>query len=258
MRRYMVAGNWKMNMGPAAGRELAAAVQQQLAGRELGGDVLVCPPYATIPAVAEVATGQPVLLGAQDCSDQASGAYTGQISAAMLAETGCRWVIVGHSERRQYQGEGDEDFVAKIGRAFDEGLKVIFCYGESLEERKLGRQADVVRDQLKGVLPRLASADAGNLVLAYEPVWAIGTGETASPEQAQEMHALSRQLVADIMGYPEAAKMRILYGGSCKPSNARELIGQNDVDGGLIGGASLTADDFVGIVDGAEAALGNT
>ncbi|MCP4571530.1 MAG: triose-phosphate isomerase [bacterium] len=258
MRRYMVAGNWKMNMGPAAGRELAAAVQQKLAGRELGGDVLVCPPYATLPAVAEVAAGQPLLLGAQDCSDQVSGAYTGQISAGMLAEVGCRWVIVGHSERRQFQREGDEDFVAKITRAFDEGLKVIFCYGELLEERKLGRQADVVRDQLKGVLPRLTAADAGNLVLAYEPVWAIGTGETASPEQAQEMHAQSRQLVADIMGYPEAANMRILYGGSCKPSNAEELMGQTDVDGGLIGGASLKSDDFVGIVDGAEAALANT
>ncbi len=258
MRRYMVAGNWKMNMGPAAGRDLAAAVQAQLAGRELRGDVLVCPPYASLGAVAEVATGQPVLLGAQDCSDQSGGAYTGQISAAMLAEVGCRWVIVGHSERRQYQGEGDEEFVGKITRAFAEGLKVVFCYGEVLEERKLGRQADVVRDQLKGVLPRLTAADAGNLVLAYEPVWAIGTGETATPEQAQEMHAQSRQLVADLMGYPEAANIRILYGGSCKPGNAEELIGQPDVDGGLIGGASLKAEDFVGIVDGAEAACANT
>jgi triosephosphate isomerase len=254
MRRYMVAGNWKMNTGPAAGRELAAAVQTKLAGRELRGDVLVCPPYTGLAAVAEVAKGQPLLLGAQDCSTEAGGAYTGQVSAAMLAEVGCRWVIVGHSERRQYQGEGDEDFVAKINRAFAEGLKVIFCYGELLEERKLGRHHDVVRDQLKGVLPRLAAADAGNVVLAYEPVWAIGTGETATPEIAQEMHAFSRAVVAELLGQEMADFIRILYGGSCKPNNARELISLPDVDGGLIGGASLKPADFVGIVDGAEAA----
>jgi len=254
MRRYMVAGNWKMNMGPASGRQLAASVQDQLAGRELGGDVLVCPPYVSLPAVAEVAKGEPVLLGAQDCSDQESGAYTGQVSATMLEETGCSWVIIGHSERRQYQGQGDEEFVQKITRAFAAGLKVIFCYGETLEERRIGRHKDVVRDQLRGVLPRLPRADASNLVLAYEPVWAIGTGETATAEQAQEMHAHSRQTVAELMEYGVAGNMRILYGGSCKPGNAKELIGQPDVDGGLIGGASLTAEDFVGIIDGAEAA----
>ena len=257
MRRYMVAGNWKMNMGPAAARELADQVQAKLAGRDLRGDVLVCPPNISIPAVAEVAGGDPVLLGAQDCGDQASGAYTGQISASMLAEAGCRWVIIGHSERRQYQGEGDELFVNKITRALEAGLKVIFCFGELLEERRIGREKDVVRDQLRGVLTRLPQVDATNLVLAYEPVWAIGTGETATAEQAQEMHAFTRRTVADLLEYGVAGNIRILYGGSCKPGNALEIMGQPDVDGGLIGGAALTAEDFVGIIDGAEAASGN-
>jgi len=256
MRRYMIAGNWKMNKGPAAARELSSQIQDKLAGRDLQGDVLVCPPYVSIPAVAEVAQGAPVLLGAQDCGDHESGAYTGQVAAPMLAEAGCSWVIVGHSERRQYQNEGDELFVDKINCAFDAGLKVIFCYGELLEERRVGREKDVVRDQLRGVLPRLPRADATNLVLAYEPVWAIGTGETATPEQAQEMHAFSRQTVAELLEYGVAANIRILYGGSCKPGNAREIIGQPDVDGGLIGGAALAAEDFVGIIDGAEAAAG--
>jgi triosephosphate isomerase len=256
MRRYMVAGNWKMNMGPAAAATLAAEVGTRLAGRSLHGDVVVCPPFVSIPAVAGVVEGGPVQLGAQDCGAKAAGAYTGQVAAPMLAEAGCGWVIIGHSERRQYQREGDELFVDKINSAFDAGLKVIFCYGELLEERRIGREKDVVRDQLKGVLARLPRADADNLVLAYEPVWAIGTGETATPEQAQEMHAYSRHMVAEILEYGVAGNIRILYGGSCKPGNAREIIGQPDVDGGLIGGAALTADDFTGIIDGAEAAAG--
>jgi triosephosphate isomerase len=196
MRRYLVAGNWKLNMGPAAGRELAQGLADLLKGRELKGDVLVCPPYVSIPAVGEVAKGDPVLLGAQNCADQAGGAFTGEVSAEMLAEAGCQ----------------------------------------------------------TGVLPRLEFVNAYNTVLAYEPVWAIGTGETATPEMAQQMHAYSRKTVADLLGQEVADYIRILYGGSCKPGNARELIGLPDVDGGLIGGASLKAADFVGIVDGAEAA----
>jgi len=252
MRRYLVAGNWKLNLGPAAGANLAAAVQARLAGRRLKGDVLVCPPYVTIPAVAAFAQGQPLLVGAQDCSDQDQGAYTGQVSAAMLKEAGCTHVIVGHSERRQYQQEGDDLFVAKIDRVHQAGLVAIFCYGELLAERKAGRAEDVVAAQLRGVLPRLPLAEPANLILAYEPVWAIGTGETATPQIAQQMHHTSRAIMADIFGRDAARELRILYGGSCKASNAAELFALPDVDGGLIGGASLKVEDFLGIVEAAE------
>ncbi len=254
MRRYLVAGNWKMNMGPESGRELAAGVQGLLQGRQLKGDVLVCPPYVTIPAVSEVAKGEPVLLGAQNCSDQEKGAFTGQVSVDMLKEAGVQYVIIAHSERREYQKETDEQFVQKINRVHQAGLKAIFCFGEVLGERKDGRAEEVVRTQLEGVLPKLEFANAYNTVLAYEPVWAIGTGETATPEQAQEIHAFTRKVVAELMGQEVADYLRILYGGSCKPGNARELIGLPDVDGGLIGGAALKAEDFVGIIEGAEAA----
>ena len=256
MRRYMVAGNWKMNMGPAAGRDLAAGVADLLKGRQLGGDVVVCPPYVTIGAVAAVADGDPVQLGAQNCAEHESGAYTGQVSVDMLKEAGVSYVIVAHSERREYQQETDGMFVAKINRIHAAGLKAIFCFGEVLSDRKSGNAESVVRAQLEGVLPRLEFANAYNTVLAYEPVWAIGTGETATPEMAQEMHAFSRKIVANLLGQEVADYMRILYGGSCKPANALELISLPDVDGGLIGGAALKADDFVGIIDGAEAAQG--
>lgn len=256
MRRYMVAGNWKLNMGPKAGRELAADVANRLKGRDLGGDVLVCPPYITIPAVADMAKGDPVLLGSQNCADQAQGAYTGEVSAELLKEAGVQYVIIAHSERREYQKETDEQFVRKINLIHQAGLKVIFCFGEVLDERKAGQAQAVVQAQLEGVLPKLDGCDAYNTVLAYEPVWAIGTGETATPEIAQEIHAFSRGVVANLLGQDVADYMRILYGGSCKPGNARELIGLPDVDGGLIGGAALKAEDFVGIVEGAEASLG--
>ena len=255
MRRYLVAGNWKLNNGPAAGRQLTAEIARLLAGRQLKGDVLVCPPFVTIPAVAEVADGNPVLLGAQNCADQGQGAFTGEVSAEMLKEAGVQYVIIAHSERREYQGESDELFVRKINLIHEAGLKAIFCYGEVLDQRKAGQEKAVVKAQLEGVLPKLEHANAYNTVLAYEPVWAIGTGETATPDQAQEIHAYSRRVVAELMGQEVADYMRILYGGSCKPGNARELIGLPDVDGGLIGGAALKAEDFVGIVDGAEAAL---
>ena len=256
MRRYLVAGNWKLNMGPSAGRELALGIADLLKGRELKGDVLVCPPFVSIPAVGQVAKGDPVLLGAQNCADQDGGAFTGEVSAEMLAEAGCQYVIIAHSERREYQKETDDQFVSKINLIHQAGLKAIFCYGEVIDERKAGRAQEVVKAQLEGVLPRLEFVNAYNTVLAYEPVWAIGTGETATPEMAQEMHAFSRKTVADLLGQEMADYMRILYGGSCKPGNARELISLPDVDGGLIGGASLKAADFVGIVDGAEAARG--
>jgi triosephosphate isomerase (TIM) len=253
MRRTLVAGNWKLNLGPHAGADLTAAVQSRLAVVRPRGEVLVCPAYVTIPAAAPFAQGQPLLLGAQDCSDQDKGAFTGQVSAAMLAEAGCSHVIIAHSERRQYQRETDDLFVAKIDRAHEAGLTAIFCFGELLQERQAGRAEDVVTAQLEGVLPRLAHATPDNLILAYEPVWAIGTGETATPAIAQQMHAYGRAQVARLIGEERASAMRILYGGSCKPSNARELFALPDVDGGLIGGASLDADPFIGIVEAAEA-----
>ncbi len=256
MRRYLVAGNWKLNCGPQAGRDLAAAVGEHLRGRTLHGDVLVCPPFVTIPAVAEVAQGDPVMLGAQNCGAHEQGAFTGEVAPQMLKEAGVQYVIIGHSERRQYYAETATDFISKINLVHAQGMKAIFCYGEVLEERKSGRAEEVVRAQLDAVLPQLDSPNAYNLVLAYEPVWAIGTGETATPEMAQQMHAFSRELVVGMLGADVAANMRILYGGSCKPGNARELIGLPDVDGGLIGGAALKAEDFVGIVDGAEAVIG--
>lgn len=243
-------------MGPAAGAELARGVSELLQGRELHGDVLVCPPFVTIPAVAAVAQGDPVMTGAQNCADQDQGAYTGEVSAALLKEAGAQYVIIGHSERREYQNETDELLARKINLVHAAGLKAIFCYGEKLEQRQSGQAQDVVRAQLEGVLPHLAAADAYNTVLAYEPIWAIGTGETATPAQAQEIHAFSRQVVSELLGAKTAEYMRILYGGSCKPGNAQELIGLPDVDGGLIGGAALKAADFVGIIDGAEAARG--
>jgi len=255
MRRYLVAGNWKLNMGPAAGVALAQAVSELLQGRDLHGDVLVCPPYVTIPAVAAVAQGNPVMTGAQNCADQDQGAYTGEVSPSMLKEAGAQYVIIGHSERREYQQESDDLLVRKIDLVHQAGLKAIFCYGEKLAQRQNGEAQAVVEAQLTGVLARLASADAYNTVLAYEPIWAIGTGETATPAQAQEIHAFSRQVVAGLLGDETAEHMRILYGGSCKPGNARELIGLPDVDGGLIGGAALKAEDFVGIIEGAEAAI---
>ena len=254
MRRYLVAGNWKLHMGPAAGAALARSLADGLAGRALAGEVLVCPPCVTIPAVAEAVRGSVVQVGAQNCAAHAAGAFTGEVAAAMLAEAGATWVIVGHSERRALFGETDDDFVAKIAQAHAAGLTAVFCYGETLAERRAGRAADVVRAQLTAVLPRVPGAGPENLVLAYEPVWAIGTGETATPEQAQEIHALSRGLAAEILGGEAADRLRILYGGSVKPGNAAELLRQPDIDGGLVGGASLRRDDFLAIVEAAETA----
>ncbi len=252
MRSYMVAGNWKLNNGVAAARKLGREVRDGLRKFDLQGEVLVCPPFVSIPAVAEIIQDSPLLLGAQNCATETSGAFTGEVSAAMLAEAGATHVIVAHSERRAYQHESDEEFVRKIDLAHTAGLTAIFCFGEVSEERKAGRAEKVVRAQLESVLPHLTQLTAANTILAYEPVWAIGTGETATPEMAQEIHAMVRRTVADLAGVDLAEAIRILYGGSCKPSNARELFQLPDVDGGLIGGASLKPDDFLGIVAGAE------
>ena len=236
MRRKFVAGNWKMNGSHAANAELLAGIT---AARPFGCDVAVCVPFPYLSEAAVALAGSDVRWGAQDCSVHASGAYTGEVSAGMLAEFGCRYVIVGHSERRQYHGETDQ-LVADLGK----GVTPIVCVGETLAQREAGETAAVVKRQLSAVIHTLAHC-AGEMVVAYEPVWAIGTGKVASPEQAQAVHALLRaQLKA---ATPKADAMQILYGGSMKPDNAASLLAQADIDGGLIGGAALKAADFVAI-----------
>lgn len=254
MRRYVIAGNWKMNRGPAEGAVLAAEVAAGVRALAAECEVVVCPPFVSLAAVRAALAGSPVRLGAQNCGAEAGGAYTGEVSAAMLVEAGCSHVIIAHSERRIYQREEEDDFVRKISRAHEAGLTAIFCFGELLDDRRADRAESVVRAQLEGVLPYVSSATPANTVLAYEPVWAIGTGETATPEIAQAMHAVARRTAADILGAETAAALRILYGGSIKAANARALLEQPDVDGGLVGGASLEAAEFMGIIRGAEAA----
>mgnify|MGYP001766094073 CR=1 FL=1 len=248
MRKTLVAGNWKMNNGPAAAVKLAREVRDSLRAVATRGQVLICPPCVSLPAAREVVAGSPLLLGAQNCAAAASGAHTGEVAAGMLAEVGCSHVIIAHSERRQHQRESDAEFIAKIDAAHAAGLTAIFCFGELLEERRAGRAQTVVRTQLEGVLPHLKRLSPDNTVLAYEPVWAIGTGETATPEVAQEMHAFARAALAELAGRGAAAAMRLLYGGSVKASNAGDLFAQPDIDGGLVGGASLQAAEFIGIV----------
>jgi len=250
-RRFLIAGNWKMNGLRKDGRALAAGVARHLKkakGRKLPFDLLVCPPFTLIPLVAETIKGSGVKLGAQDCHAAEKGAHTGDTSAAMLKDAGCAFVIVGHSERRTNHGETDADVKVKAEAAIAAGLSAIVCIGETLAERDKGQTLAVNRRQLKGSLP--AGATARNTVIAYEPVWAIGTGRTATPEQAQEVHALIRAELVKALGAREGNAVRILYGGSMNPKNSKELLAQPDVDGGLIGGASLKADDFWTVAQG--------
>ncbi len=233
MRQPLVAGNWKMHGNRAANRALLDAI---VAGAGTGAEMAVCVPFPYLAQAAERLAGTPVAWGAQNVSEHAQGAYTGEVSAAMLAEFGCRYVIVGHSERRSLYGETDELVAAKFGAVQAAGLRPILCVGETLAEREAGRTEEVVARQLDAVLAKHAKAPT---VLAYEPVWAIGTGRTATPEQAQEIHAFLRKRVAH--------GARILYGGSVKPQNASAIFAMPDVDGGLIGGASLVAEDFLAI-----------
>lgn len=247
MRKHIVAGNWKMNTTVPEGIELAKAVVAKSA--EVPSDVklIIATPFTHLCPVAEVIKGSSVALSAENCADKASGAYTGEISAAMLASASCEYVVLGHSERRQYYGETDGKLVEKVKLALANGLKVILCVGENLEEREAGKHFDVCGAQTKNVLYNFSAEELANIVIAYEPVWAIGTGKTATAEQAQEIHAYIRKVVANKFGKAVAEEMSILYGGSCKPSNAKELFSQPDIDGGLIGGAALKAEDFIGI-----------
>jgi triosephosphate isomerase len=244
MRQPMVAGNWKMNGSSDSIKELITGIKAGVS--EANAEVVVCPPFVYIPMVAEVVAGTAIKLGAQNMCAQDAGAHTGEVSGPMLKDVGCEYVIIGHSERRAMYGETDEVTADKYSAVLKNGLKPIFCIGETLEEREQGITEQVVAHQLDAILKTAGAASLANAVLAYEPVWAIGTGKTASPEQAQEVHAFIRSKIAKEDAVI-AEGLRILYGGSMNPANAAELRSQSDIDGGLIGGASLKADDFLAI-----------
>lgn len=246
MRKQIVAGNWKMNTTVPEGVELAKAVVAKSEAVPSNVKLIVATPATHLTSVAAVLSER-VELSAENCADHVSGAYTGEVSAAMVKSTGAKWSILGHSERRQYYGETDEKLVEKTKLALAEGLGVILCVGENLEQREAGKHFDVCEAQIKNVLYNFTAEDMKNIVVAYEPVWAIGTGKTATSEQAEEIHAFIRKVLADKFGAVVAEETSILYGGSCKPSNAKELFAQKDIDGGLIGGAALKADDFIQI-----------
>lgn len=249
MRKNIVAGNWKMNTTVPEGVQLAKEVCEAVAKNpNLKCEVIVGVPFTHLTAVNEVIDKKYVGLAAENCADHDKGAYTGEVSAPMVASTGANYVILGHSERRGYYNESIEMLKDKVNLALQAGLKVIFCCGESLDERKAGTHFDVIKNEIVGSLFHLNTEDFGKIIIAYEPIWAIGTGETATAEQAQEIHAFIRGLLCDKYGKQVADDTTILYGGSCKPSNAAELFAKADIDGGLIGGASLKASDFMGIV----------
>jgi triosephosphate isomerase (TIM) len=250
MRRKLIAGNWKMNTDLAAARELARGVVDG-AGSLASADLVVCPPSVYLQPVAELLKESKVALGAQNMSAEGNGAWTGEISSAMLIDLGVKYVILGHSERRNLMGETDAQVNAKTKAALGAGLVPIVCVGELLEEREAGKTGEVIASQFAGSLAGITPEQAAGLVLAYEPVWAIGTGKVATPEQAEEVHADLRTLLADRYNSEIAGKVRILYGGSVKPDNAGQLLGKPNVDGALVGGASLKADDFLGIASAA-------
>lgn len=251
-RRKIVAGNWKMNLDRARARELATAVAVR-AGEAGTTELVLCPPAPYIDTVgaalgvAGTVSPSGVMLGAQNMHDKPSGAFTGEVAPPMLIDLGCRYVILGHSERRTLFGETDAIVNIKTKAALAAGLTPIVCVGETLEEREGGRTEAVVTTQINGSLAGLAAADLGKTVIAYEPVWAIGTGKVATPQQAQDVHALIRTLLGKLASPALAAAVRIQYGGSVKPDNAADLASQPDIDGALVGGASLKADDFLGI-----------
>ncbi len=248
MRKNVVAGNWKMNTTLEEGVELANQINSLLKGKKVNCDVVVCVPFTHLTSVNAVLEPELVKLGAENCSEHEKGAYTGEVSAAMVKSTGATHVILGHSERRQYFGENNEQLLAKTKLALANGLTPIFCVGEVLEERENGSYNEVVKGQVEALF-ELSAEDFGKIIIAYEPVWAIGTGKTATAEQAQDMHAHIRKVVEEKYGKEVADNTSILYGGSCKPSNAKELFAKPDVDGGLIGGAALQAESFLGIIE---------
>lgn len=249
MRTKIVAGNWKMNKTAAEATELIEAIKVELEGVS-GVDVVVCPPTTALKEAAAAVEGSVIGLGAQNVHWAESGAYTGEVSTEMVKELGVKYVIIGHSERRQYFGETNETVNKRTKAAIAAGLTPLVCVGETLEERDSGQMESIIINQVKEGLAELED-DIGKIVVAYEPVWAIGTGRTASPAQAQEVHALIRRTIAEISSGDLANTVRIQYGGSMKPANAAELLSQPDIDGGLIGGAALEAESFAAIIKAA-------
>lgn len=249
MRKKIVAGNWKMNLNLQEGVALAKELNEALAADKPNCGVIICTPFIHLASVAQVINQDVIGLGAENCADKEKGAFTGEISAEMVKSTGAQYVILGHSERREYYKETPKILKEKVLLALKNGLKVIFCIGETLEEREANKQNEVVKAELEGSVFNLSEEDFRKIVIAYEPIWAIGTGKTATAEQAEEIHAYIRSIVADKYGKAVAEDTSILYGGSCKASNAPELFAKPDIDGGLIGGASLKCADFKGIID---------
>ena len=249
MRKNIVAGNWKMNTTVAEVVQLAKEVNEAVAAAgELKCDVVIGVPFTHLTAVKDVIDIEKVGLSAENCANKEKGAYTGEVSAAMVASTGANYVILGHSERREYYNETPEILKEKVDLALANGLKIIFCCGESLELRNAGTYEEFIKAELKDSLFHLSAEEFANIVIAYEPIWAIGTGVTATSDQAEEVHAFIRSFLAEKYGETVANDTTILYGGSCKPTNAPELFAKPNIDGGLIGGASLKAADFMGIV----------
>ncbi len=251
-RRPLMAANWKMHKTPAATREFIAQILPLLAANFAAArpcEVVIAPPFPCLPAAAEAAQGTPISLAGQNLHWEVSGAFTGEVSAEMLLATGCQYVIIGHSERRQYFGETDETVNRKLRAALTAGLKPIVCVGETLEQREAGRTEAVLRRQFEDGLRGLTAEQLENCVLAYEPVWAIGTGRTATPEIAAAAHHFLRELAGARFGAPAAARLRILYGGSVKPDLIRGLMAQPEIDGGLVGGASLDPQSFAALVN---------
>ena len=249
-RKKLIAGNWKMNKTAADGVALASDIVSSV-GQSTDVDVVICPPFTAIESVAKAIEGSNIKLGAQNMHPEASGAFTGEVSAGMLRSLFATHVILGHSERRSYFGESDEFINKKVIAALKNQLRPILCVGESLAEREAGSTLRVVQTQLERGLEGVSKELATSVIVAYEPVWAIGTGKVATSEQAQEVHAYIRGLLTKLFGEPVSQRVRILYGGSMKPSNAAELLGQADIDGGLIGGASLEARSFVDLIKAA-------
>lgn len=247
MRKNIVAGNWKMNTTLEEGVELASQVNDLLKSRKPNCEVIICVPFTHLVSINGI-IDEPLKLGAENCSRHEKGAYTGEVSASMVKSTGASHVILGHSERRQYFGENNEELLEKTRLALANGLTPIFCVGEVLEERENGTYNEVVKSQVEALFS-LDKSEFSKIIIAYEPVWAIGTGKTATSDQAQDMHKHIRNVIAEKYGEDLAQEISILYGGSCKPSNARDIFSKPDVDGGLIGGASLEAESFMGIVD---------
>jgi triosephosphate isomerase len=251
MRKTVIAGNWKMNNDLKESEKLIVELKNLLQNEKPNCDVIVCPPFTSLSEASKLAKGTMIKLGAQNMHFEDNGAFTGEVSAAMLKSVGCEFVILGHSERRHIFGETDEVINKKIKKALAAGLKPIFCIGELLEERENGTTNDVVKRQVLKGLDGISAEDMKNIIVAYEPVWAIGTGKTASPVQAQEVHEFIRDLIEIDYSLEVANDLVIQYGGSVKPDNAKELLSQKDIDGALVGGACLKADSFLGIIKGA-------